>query len=58
MFQVHSGYVEDKMQIFGDTNMEEGCIDFMYLTDLLAEYTNWTRDAVAKKSRFEEIKVT
>jgi len=54
MFQVDGGRVVDKMEVFGDVRIGEGCIDFIYLTDLLGEYTNWTRDEVPKNSRFEE----
>jgi len=45
---------EDSMKVFGDPNLTEDSISFMYLTDLLGEYTNWTRDEIKRKSRFED----
>ena len=45
---------EDRLSIFGDPNLTEDSISFMYLTDLLGEYTNWTRDEIKRKSRFED----
>ena len=45
---------EDSMKVFGDHNLTEDSISFMYLTDLLGEYTNWTRDEIKRKSRFED----
>ena len=49
---------EDRLSIFGDPNLTEDSISFMYLTDLLGEYTNWTRDEIKRKSRFEDEKLT
>lgn len=49
---------EDSMKVFGDPNLTEDSISFMYLTDLLGEYTNWTRDEIKRKSRFEDEKLT
>ena len=49
---------EDSMKVFGDPNLTEDSISFMYLTDLLGEYTNWTRDEIKRKSRFEDQKLT
>lgn len=49
---------EDSMKVFGDPNLTEDSISFMHLTDLLGEYTNWTRDEIKRKSRFEDEKLT
>ena len=36
----------------------EGCINFMYLKELLGKYTTWQSNDIAKKSRFEDAELS
>ena len=52
--EIHiQGRVENKLSAFGDPRLQPGCIDFMYLTDMLSEYSTWYRGEVPRLSPFE-----
>jgi hypothetical protein len=48
-----SDRVENHLGAFGDPNLKPGCIDYMYLTNMLSEYSDWYRDDVPRESPFE-----
>ena len=48
-FDVYNhGEITSHLEDFGNPNLSPGCIDYMFLTDNLCEYTAWFRDALGK----------
>jgi hypothetical protein len=47
MFQIHSkGQTENRLDLFGDASLQPGCVNFVYLKNLLCEYTNCKNEEI------------
>ena len=50
---------ENRYEVFGNLSLEpEGCVNYIYLKDLLGKYTTLKSDDTPTKSRYEDVELS